>query len=52
MTWVQWKQACQLLAEESPIGAPERARKMAEIAAEDAQVEATKAAIRRAERIA
>lgn len=47
MTWAQWKAATQLLAEESPVGAPMRAQQLAERAAEDAQVEATKAAIRK-----
>ena len=45
MTWAQWKAACQLVAEER-IGAPMRAKHRAEQEAEDAQVEATKAAIR------
>lgn len=42
MTWAQWKAACQLLAEER-IGTPRRAKEYAE----DAEAEATKAAIRR-----
>lgn len=46
MTWSQWRAACQLVAEER-IGAPLRAQHRAEQEAEDAQIEATKAAIRR-----
>ena len=47
MTWSQWKAATQLLAEESPVGAPLRAEQRAAQAAEDAEVAATKAAIRK-----
>jgi hypothetical protein len=47
MTFAQWSAAVQLLAEESPVGAPERARVLAEREAEESQIEATKAAIRR-----
>lgn len=47
MTWSQWRAACQLLAEESPVGAPMRAQQLAERATEDEQVAATKAAIRK-----
>lgn len=46
MTWAEFSAARQLLAEER-LGAPLRAQQRNEIEREDAQVEATKAAIRR-----
>ena len=47
MTWPQFVAARRLLAEDR-VGAPQRMVQRAAIEAEDAQVEATKAAIRRA----
>jgi hypothetical protein len=50
MTWPQFVAARRLLAEKR-VGAPQRAVDRAEIEQEDAAVEATKAAIRRAQGI-
>lgn len=48
MTWQQFAAARRLLAEER-VGAPAREHQRATMAAEDATVEATKAAIRKTE---
>lgn len=49
MSWEQFTKARRLLAEER-VGAPRRAAAQAQVDAEDAQIEATKAAIRQAQR--